>query len=375
MTQCKCILNRRAHFNLPNETTGKWCGKCPDKPKEAIDVKNKRCECGKSQPILNLPGQTKGRWCTKCPDKPKEAINVNHKRCECGKSQPSLNLPGQTKGRWCSKCPDKPKEAIDVKNKRCECGKAIPSLNLPGQTKGRWCAKCPDKPKEAIDVKNKRCKQCNLIHVKKNKYRGHCVRCFIYLFPDEPVTKNYKVKEKHVFDAVIKLLPDGLTAPRDKRVGGCSKRRPDLMIDVGSHWICAENDENGHSDYDNSCENKRTMELYTDMGNRPMILIRFNCDKYTSNGVKYDSLFKLDSRTGISIVRSKKDFDERITAFVKLINHYIESEPPEKAITTEYLYYDDADVDDVDDVDDADDAEDTEDVEDVEDVEDSDGHD
>jgi hypothetical protein len=186
-----------------------------------------------------------------------------------------------------------------------------------------------------LNVRNKKCLECKLISVDK-RYEGYCVRCFVNLFPDKPVSRNYKIKEKYVFDAVLELLPDNIKISRDKIVNGCSKRRPDLMIDMGSHWICAENDENCHKDYDTTCENKRTMELYTDMGNRPMILVRFNCDKYSGGG----SLFKIDRRTGISLIRSQKEFRIRIKTFADLIKKYIESEPPEKAITTEYLYYD-----------------------------------
>ncbi len=34
------------------------------------------------------------------------------------------------------------------------------------------------------------------------KYDNHCMRCFIHLFPDKPVSRNYKTKEKEVTDYV-----------------------------------------------------------------------------------------------------------------------------------------------------------------------------
>jgi hypothetical protein len=361
--KCECILNKRAFYNLQGKTVGKWCSKCPDKPKEAINVTHSRCECGKHRPSFNLEGRTKPIWCSEC--KPKEAINVKHIKCECGKHTPSFGLNGERLARWCSKC--KPTEAINVKNKKCECGKYIPTFclenemklkwcsgckpenavyykkcecgqhtstfGLEGEMKLRWCSEC--KPEKAINIKHKKCKECKTMIISNPNYEGCCTRCYIYLYPDKQASRNFKVKENHIFDAVVKLLPDNTTTIKDRIVGGCSKRRPDLMIDLGSHWICAENDENSHRDYDNSCENKRTMELYTDMGNRPMILIRFNCDKYSGG----ESLFKLN-KYHISVIRSQKEFKERTTVFSQLINKYIESEPPEKAITTEYLYYD-----------------------------------
>jgi hypothetical protein len=74
--------------------------------------------------------------------------------------------------------------------------------------------------------------------------------------------------------------------------GGCSKKRPDVMIDCLTHTIIIECDENQHQ-YDNySCENKRTMELFTDLGNRPMVMIRFNPDEYKIGTKKVQSCFK-----------------------------------------------------------------------------------
>ena len=65
----------------------------------------------------------------------------------------------------------------------------------------------------------------------------------------------------------------------DKRVeGGCSKRRPDLLLDLGSHIIIVEIDKNKHNDYDCMCEHKRLMEISMDLSHRPIVFIRFNPD-------------------------------------------------------------------------------------------------
>ena len=54
---------------------------------------------------------------------------------------------------------------------------------------------CPNKLKEAVDVVNKKCLTLNCgIHV-QNKYKGYCLRCFIYTFPNEQISRNYKTKE------------------------------------------------------------------------------------------------------------------------------------------------------------------------------------
>ena len=62
--------------------------------------------------------------------------------------------------------------------------------------------------------------------------------------------------------------------------GGCSRRRPDVFIECGTHSVIVECDEKQHRSYLQTCENRRTMELFTDLGNRPVVMIRFNPDSY-----------------------------------------------------------------------------------------------
>jgi len=64
--------------------------------------------------------------------------------------------------------------------------------------------------------------------------------------------------------------------------GGCSKRRPYIVLDMGSEVLIIEVDEFQHRSYDCICENKRVMQLFDDTGSRPIVLIRFNPDKYTT---------------------------------------------------------------------------------------------
>ena len=86
-------------------------------------------------------------------------------------------------------------------------------------------------------------------------------RCFIHTFPDKPVSRNYKTKEKSVVDYVLQNFPN-FTWYSDKKISnGCSRRRPDLLADFGDFVMIIEIDENQHNDYDTTCENKRLMEL------------------------------------------------------------------------------------------------------------------
>ena len=55
---------------------------------------------------------------------------------------------------------------------------------------------------------------------------------------------------------------------------GCSRIRPDIFLDCGTHFLIVEIDENKHSSYDCSCENKRIMILSQDIGHRPITFIK-----------------------------------------------------------------------------------------------------
>jgi hypothetical protein len=81
------------------------------------------------------------------------------------------------------------------------------------------------------------------------------------MFPDQPNARNYKTKERSVVEFVTTTFPQ-FSWQADRRIAdGCSRRRPDLFLDMGYQIIIVEVDENQHQDYDCSCENKRLMEL------------------------------------------------------------------------------------------------------------------
>ncbi len=62
--------------------------------------------------------------------------------------------------------------------------------------------------------------------------------------------------------------------------GGCSRARPDLFLDMGSHVVIVEVVENKHDEYDCTCENRRLMEFSQDLNHRQVVMIRFNPDGY-----------------------------------------------------------------------------------------------
>jgi len=193
-----------------------------------------------------------------------------------------------------------------------------------------------------IDCGGRRlCKQCKYI-IGSSKYDGHCLRCFIYLFPDKPVSKNYKTKETTVTDYIIKEFPN-FTWKNDKRIeDGCSKKRPDLLLDLGYQVIIIEIDEYQHFNYDNLCENKRIMLLSQDVNHRPIIFIRFNPDQFINkDGIQIESCWKYNKK-GIMTIKKKQqlNWNNRLEKLKEQINYWInETNKSNKTIEIIQLYY------------------------------------
>jgi len=122
----------------------------------------------------------------------------------------------------------------------------------------------------------------------------------------------------------------------DKRIDlGCSLRRPDIRIECFTHTIIIECDENKHQGY--SCENKRTMEIFQDLGNRPIVFLRFNPDQYKDdNGIIIDGCFK--KTTLISNSLQTKEWTRRITILKERLDYHYKNVPT-KEITIEHLFY------------------------------------
>jgi len=131
----------------------------------------------------------------------------------------------------------------------------------------------------------------------------------------------------------------------DKAVnGGCSKKRPDVLIDCLTHSIIIECDEYEHVNYE--CENKRTMQLFQDLGNRPLVLIRFNPDTYVNeNEEKVQGCFK--ALTKVEDIHKKRFYNINETEWIRRVNileknikEYLSLDTfPNKEVTEIKLFY------------------------------------
>jgi len=180
---------------------------------------------------------------------------------------------------------------------------------------------------------------CHHSKSRNKELEGFCTGCFCKTYPGSPYARNYKTKEKEVVNN-IKLKFDEFDWIHDKIIkDGCSKRRPDMFLDLLTHVIVVEIDEYGHSRHEEICENKRLMQISEDIGHRPLVMIRFNPDGYTDSKNEYHKSCFLQGKDGVfRVPRNKtREWRIRINKLLKLISWWA-AEIPEKTITPENLY-------------------------------------
>jgi len=214
----------------------------------------------------------------------------------------------------------------------------------------KYCKEC-DGHSLCIHNKLKRyCKECDgcdicktpLCYTFKNKkYDGHCFVCYVNLFPDKPNSRNYKTKERSVTEFILNTFSQ-YTWTTDKKIeDGCSQRRPDLLLDLGYQVIIVEIDETQHRNYEEICNNRRTMEISKDLNHRPIIFIRFNPDAYKdSDGKLINSCWKIN-KDGLCSLNKKSEWSSRLDKLKLLIEFWCdENNKSEKTIEVEHLFFD-----------------------------------
>lgn len=375
VTCIKCN-DKRPIFNYPNMKGGKYCKECSEEG--MINVVNRMCEkCTIKRPSFNISGESKPIYCGDC--KTNDMVNVYHDICieeECddyawynynGEEIPiycknhikegminisgsiciyqdcdiiaSFNYENETKRLYCSK--HLLEGMIDLNHKKCiTCNKKRAIYNDYGKTNGLYCI--DHKTYTMINVEHKLCKTylCETRAIKH--YEDYCMRCFIYTYPDKPLSRNYKVKENEVVKYIMEKFPD-FTWKSDKVIqDGCSLKRPDLLLDLGYLVINIEIDENQHRNYEEICENKRLMIISQDIQHRNLILIRFNPDSYTKNGKVNQSCWTKNNNGTCTIKKPyEKIWDKRLKILEDTIKYWTNSTNiSDKMINVIHLFYD-----------------------------------
>jgi len=327
-------------YNYENNKKALFCFE--HKKNGMINVKQQFCanpDC-RIQPNYNYEDKIKALYCSihKLPG----MININIKTCFHKGCQiiPTYNYKGEKKPLFCVS--HKKPEMINVKDKICiYSGCTIRSyFNFKGELSPLYCT--THKLSGMIDIKHKTCKTYLCQTRVKEKYDGYCLYCYINLFPEKPVSRNYKTKEYAVVEFIKTSFPE-LTWVSDKKItDGCSKRRPDLFLDLGYQIIIIEIDENQHLDYDCSCENKRIMELSQDVGHKPIVFIRFNPDEYYNDEIVINSCWGTDKK-GISVVKKskEKEWTQRLNALKEQVVYWLHPDNiTTKTVETIQLFFD-----------------------------------
>ncbi len=180
------------------------------------------------------------------------------------------------------------------------------------------------------------CESCKIMSILHSNYKPYCLMCYCMKNPEAKIVKKYKLKE-HYLRETLQENYKNISMIFDKKIdNGCSLRRPDVRIECITHTIIIECDENRHQGY--SCENKRIMEIFQDLGNRPIVFLRFNPDSYKdiATGKSISGCFRKTKKINNSL--QKNEWDRRINILNERITHYLNN-LPEKEVITEHLFY------------------------------------
>lgn len=337
---CKKCVNKKCSHNISKQSC-KICNR-----NRFCEHNNQKHQCKICRPDVNVCIHDKNKYkCSVC----NLNIGCKHKtRKEYCKICDGKAYCIHGKERYiCVQCKGKGICSHNVIRRRCKLCKG--SQLCKHEIQKRLCLECDGKSYCPHKKQYARCKICDGSALCKSKwcekygikkYNGYCMTCCLYLCPDIKISRNYKTKEKDVVDRIIEAFPNFSWIADKKIIDGCSRRRPDLLLDLGSHIIILEVDENKHTSYDCSCENKRLMELSQDLGHRPIVFIRFNPDGYIdNNGKKILSCWRQTKQGGLLVSDCKKqEWLTRIENLKTQIQYWIDNHS-EKTIEIIELYY------------------------------------
>jgi hypothetical protein len=357
---CKCGNTHNKTFRTINNIGG-FCKICTNNNKQKNEYQEKqkeyreqnkcehnrqktRCKDCRGKSICEHNRQKSG--CKDCGGSQICSHNRRKIQCkECGGGSICIHNRIRSQCKECGGGSICPHNRIKSKCKECGGGSICPHNRIKST-----CKECKGASICEHNRQKSTCKECGGSSLCKSswchtraipKYNGYCLNCCINICPDIQVSRNYKTKEKEVVDRIKEKYPDFTWIHDKKVVDGCSKRRPDLLLDMGYHIIIVEVDENKHTGYDCSCENKRLMELSQDLQHRPIVFIRFNPDSYINqNKLKISSCWRTNKQGVIQIMKTRMtEWKERINILNQQIQYWIDNKS-NKTIEIIELFYD-----------------------------------
>ena len=338
------------------------CRKC--NPKILCKHNTRKQHCPKCNPKILCEHGSRKQDCPKC--NPKLFCEHGSRKSNCHICNPKLLCKHDKNKRYCHIC--NPKLLCEHNKYKRNCPECSPQNFCEHGSQKYSCPKCNPKILCKHDTRKQHCPKCNpKILCKHDKLKGYChicspqnfcihckhisgtlryvesldkkikccAGCFYYYYPNDKIPRRYKLKQHYFNEKLIEEFGVNFFQYDKKIKCGCSGRRPDWFIDCFKYSIIIELDEDQHK-YE-SCDEKRMMELFTDLGSRPLVLIRINPDKYKGKTKKRKGCFDFDEKN--TLICNEKKFNKRFNLLVKMIKYYIDNEP-EKEITMEKLFFD-----------------------------------
>ncbi len=308
------------------------------KVEDMLDIRHKRCAHPSCDhlPTFAYSKSDEFKYCKS--HKAEDMVDIASKRCAhlgCRFINPVFANTKNDKLKFCKT--HKAEDMVDVKSKKCThpgCD-SRPVFAYFKSDELKFCK--AHKAEDMIDVLSKRCVSCGLFHSTKSK-DYMCHQCFMFNNPNHEFSRHYKTKEltftKQLQDDLYK---QGIECVLDSKIaGGCSRRRPDVFVDLLTHVLIIEIDENQHLSYNETCEYVRTIELNEDIGHRPMYIIRLNPDSYKLNGKSVRGCF--DSKMKLN----KKEFEHRYSILLSTVLD-LTATLPERLIESIELFFTESD--------------------------------
>jgi len=157
-----------------------------------------------------------------------------------------------------------------------------------------------------------------------------CLFCTTNKEPWHEKVRTFVNREVLISTEVNARLPElAETAIRftcDEALGGCSRKRPDMLWDFGTAVLWLEVNERQHETYAPQCEADRRNQIWQDIDNRPALLIEFNPDEYEDDGGKHQGMFYAKRTPGgeKKLRPNPEEFERRMGQLVQELGQALE---------------------------------------------------
>ena len=302
---------------------------------------NGEFSCGKNA-IYGLVGEVKPLYCANKEHIPehlrgkgiledKKSKKCEHEGCRV---QPSYGYRGDKTGTYCATCYHKHYSHLDLVRCRNPCQfegckeTDVKFGYMPGNKRTHCITHKGDRVNVSEKLKTKDTKEmdtetaeivkkkCNICDLSNTDYT--CKSCSKELNSRRPedIVKNHLIKTIRMPFASHDKIIDAV----------CTSERPDFYYDCGTHSVIIEVDEKQHRDKKYKCECTRMSRLYSTIGMKEMVLIRFNPHSFKVEGEK-----------------QTVGPEERLKVLSDMVTKSIERKPPSNLFMIQ-LFYDGRDV-------------------------------